>query len=79
MYGKCPDAHILQSLGNLFYITGIVVPSEPGFHRYGREVDFTTAEVSLTIRPISFKTPAPAPRMATFFTGQPKFMSSRSG
>ena len=45
----------------------------------GNEVDLTTAAVNLTIRSISLSTPAPAPFIATFFTGQPKFISSKSG
>ena len=45
----------------------------------GRLVDFTTASVKRTIKSISFNTPAPAPRSATFFTGQPKLISNKSG
>ena len=35
--------------------------------------------VSLTIRSMSFRIPAPAPLETTFFTGQPKLMSIISG
>ena len=45
----------------------------------GSWVPFTTARVREIIRSISFKTPAPAPLVTTFFTGQPKLMSSKSG
>src|SRR6188768_3075430 len=45
----------------------------------GNEVDLTTASVSLTIKSTSLNTPAPAPLLTTFFTGQPKFISTRSG
>ncbi len=45
----------------------------------GNEVAFTTAAVNLTIKSTSFKIPAPAPLQTTFLTGQPKFISNKSG
>ncbi len=59
----------------------LVLSSQPNlvFTVTGNVVDFTTAEVKRTIKSISFNTPAPAPFRATFFTGQPKLMSNKSG
>ncbi len=45
----------------------------------GRFVPLMTAFVKRTIKSISFKTPAPAPLETTFFTGQPKLISTKSG
>ena len=45
----------------------------------GSLVFLTKASVSLTILGMSFNIPAPAPLQTTFFTGQPKFISMRSG
>src|SRR5690625_1098077 len=43
----------------------------------GKCVLSTTALVNRTIKSTSFKTPAPAPLVTTFFTGQPKLMSTK--
>ena len=45
----------------------------------GKEVLLTISEVSLTIKSMSFKIPAPAPLETTFLTGHPKLMSIISG
>ena len=45
----------------------------------GTFIASTTAFVILIIRGISLNIPAPAPLPATFFTGQPKFISKISG
>lgn len=45
----------------------------------GSETAFTTSDVMRSILGMSRSMPAPAPFAATFFTGQPKLMSMRSG
>ena len=59
----------------------LVLSSQPNlvFTVTGSEVPLTTASVSRIIKSISFKTPAPAPLFTTFFTGQPKLISTKSG
>ena len=59
----------------------LVLSSHPNlvFTVTGNRVPFITDLVRRTIKSISFKTPAPAPLFTTFFTGQPKLISTRSG
>ena len=45
----------------------------------GKWVLSITALVKRIIKSTSFKTPAPAPLQTTFFTGQPKLISIKSG
>ncbi len=59
----------------------LLLSSQPNlvFTVTGRLVERTTASVRRTIRSTSLRTAAPAPLQTTFFTGQPKLMSTRSG